>query len=44
MTERLLIELFEADLTPEEREQRALETGNALIKERLPQKYSGKTR
>ena len=37
MTEKLLIELFEADLTPQEKAQRALETEKALIKERLLQ-------
>jgi superfamily II DNA or RNA helicase len=37
MTEKLLIDLFEADLTPEEKEQRAIATSDALIKERLLQ-------
>ena len=37
MTERLLIDLFEADLTPQEKKQRAIETENALFKERLLQ-------
>ena len=37
LTEKLLIELFEADLTPQEKEQRAIETSKALMKERLLQ-------
>jgi SNF2 family DNA or RNA helicase len=37
MTEKLLIELFDANLTPEEKEQRASETAMALLKERTLQ-------
>jgi superfamily II DNA or RNA helicase len=37
MTEKLLIELFNANLTPEEKEQRATETIMAILKERTLQ-------
>ena len=37
MTEKLLIELFDANLTPQEKEQRATETVMALLKERTLQ-------
>ena len=37
MTEKLFIELFDANLTPEEKEQRATETVMALLKERTLQ-------
>ena len=37
ITEKLLIELFEADLTSEEKKQQALETEKAVMKERLLQ-------
>ncbi|NJL56637.1 DNA/RNA helicase, superfamily II, SNF2 family protein, partial [bacterium] len=37
LTERLLIELFDANLTPEEQEERAQETALALLKERTLQ-------
>lgn len=37
MTEKLLIELFSANLTSQEKEQRAIETGQALANERLLQ-------
>ena len=37
MTEKLLIELFDANLTPEEKEERAKETILALLKERTLQ-------
>jgi hypothetical protein len=37
MTEKLLIELFDANLTPEEKEERAKETTLALLKERILQ-------
>lgn len=37
MTEKLLVELFEADLTSAEKEKRAIDTAKALINERLLQ-------
>ncbi|EKV03864.1 DNA/RNA helicase, superfamily II, SNF2 family [Leptolyngbya sp. PCC 7375] len=36
-TEKLLVDLFSADLTPKEREERAMQTENAIINERLLQ-------
>ncbi|MEM8614354.1 MAG: SNF2-related protein [Cyanobacteria bacterium P01_H01_bin.105] len=36
-TEKLLVNLFSADLSPKEKEQQAIQTGNALIKNRFLQ-------